>query len=321
MCGGLFSAMNDAHAGNGTHDSLGFLDATQWRTTFARYLTREGMSPTTVEMYTRLAGRWITDLRSSECATSAEAWFEWTTPAQMRRVTGYACRAFERFAKTTGIEIDLGVPRHLPPAPRPRPRAVTDGEFRMLLTLAKTMFTTETGITVRVWLRLLDSLGARRSESIVSWDQINLDAGTITVYGKTGARTLPLSRRLRRVLRWLHRRRPGSPWQGSRGRPLGGATLYKYFKRLARAAGMPRLRPHLLRHRRLTAICRSDLGKDQLRVLRFAGQRHLSSLQYYYEVGAEDMRDFVEPALAPHRDPRPHRANPAGISTGLISTV
>lgn len=286
---------DEGNGTNGNYTPLALLDRIPWQRGFGSYLTREGLSPTTVEMYARLAGRWINHLGDSDCATPAEAWSQWEAPAQLRRVAGYACRAFERFAETLGKEIDLGVPRHLPPAPRPRPRAITDAELQTLLATARVLFTRETGITVRIWLRLLDSLGLRRTESIVAWDQFDFDAGTVTVHGKTGTRTLPLSRRLRRLLGWLHRCRPGSPWIGTRGHCLGGATLYKYFKRLARAAGMPRLRPHLLRHRRLTAICRSDLGKNQLRVLRFAGQRHLSSLQYYYEVSAEELRDFVEP--------------------------
>lgn len=285
---------HDGNGANGHGNPLACLDGIPWQRGFGSYLTREGFSPTTVEMYSRLAGRWITHLGDSDCATPAEAWSRWEAPAQLRRVAGYACRAFERFADALGKEIDLGVPRHLPPAPRPRPRAITDTELRTLLTTARILFTSETGITVRIWLHLLDSLGLRRTESIVSWDQFDFAAGTVTVHGKTGTRTLPLSRRMRRLLGWLHRRRPGSPWVGSRGRRLGGATLYKYFKRLARAAGLPRLRPHLLRHRRLTAICRSDLGKNHLKVLRFAGQRHLSSLQFYYEVSVEELREFVE---------------------------
>lgn len=292
--------MNGHHEGigtNGNHAPLAWTEGIAWQRAFGTFLAREGMSPTTVEMYSQLAGRWIAHLGASDCATPAEAWSEWEAPAQLRRVAGYACRAFERFAETLGNEIDLGVPRRLPPAPRPRPRAVTDPELRALLATARVLFSRETGITVRIWLHLLDSLGLRRTESIVSWDQFDLASGTVTVHGKTGTRTLPLSRRMCRLLRWLHRRRPRTPWVGSRGRRLGGATLYKYFKRLARAAGMPHLRPHLLRHRRLTAICRSDLGKNPLKVLRFAGQRHLSSLQYYYDVSAEELRDFVEPTL------------------------
>jgi site-specific recombinase XerD len=56
----------------------------------------------------------------------------------------------------------------------------------------------------------------------------------------------------------------------------------------AEKIGRPDLRPHLLRHRRLTRLCSSTLGTNPLLVLSFAGQSSLSSLQYYYRVSLEE---------------------------------
>lgn len=263
---------------------------------FAAYLEGLGSSPVTVRTYSRLAGAWMERLEEGgDHPTPAALWLRWGAPPQIKRLTGYACRAYARFSREIlGREVDLGVPARLPAASRPRPHAPGDDVLRALRLAAKRSLPLETGYTLRAWISLVDALGLRRSESDVSWCQIDLDRAEITVTGKTGPRTLPLSRRMVRVLRWLKARRPATPWIGARGQRLSPATLYELFKSVARAAGLGHLRPHLLRHRRLTTICRTDLGRDPLRVLRFSGQGHVGSLQYYYDVPTDDLRGFVE---------------------------
>ncbi len=263
---------------------------------FAAYLEGLGSSPVTVRTYSRLARAWMERLKEGgKRQTPAALWLAWDAPPQVKRLTGYACRAYARFSREIlGREVDLGVPSRLPAASRPRPHAPGDDALRALRLAAKRSLPTETGHTMRVWISLVDALGLRRSESDVSWHQIDLDCAEITVTGKTGARTLPLPGRMVRVLGWLRRRHPATPWVGARGQRLTPATLYELFKGLARGIGMGQLRPHLLRHRRLTAICRTELGRDPLRVLRFSGQGHVGSLQYYYDVPTDDLRGFVE---------------------------
>lgn len=261
---------------------------------FQAYLADLGSSPVTVRTYAKLAADWMGRLETDEFTTPAACWLRWEAPPQIKRLTGYACRAYARFSQEVlGQEIDLGIPRRLPPPSRPRPHAPSDAVVRRLRLAAKTTLPRETGYTVRVWISLVDELGLRRSEADIGWHQVDFDNAAVTVFGKTGPRALPLSAGLVRVLRWLHARRPDAPWSGARGQRLDAATLYEIFKDVARSVGAGHLRPHLLRHRRLTAICKSDLGKDQLRVLRFAGQRHLGSLQYYYDLSADDLRGFV----------------------------
>lgn len=298
--GGLFSAMSISDPGWGSGG--GELVLTTFNTSevagpsFAAYLEGLGSSPVTVRTYSRLAGAWMERLEDGgKRQTPAALWLGWDAPPQIKRLTGYACRAYVRFAREVlRRDIDLGVPARLPAASRPRPHAPGDGALRALRLAAKRSLPTETGHTMRVWISLVDALGLRRSETDVSWREIDLGRAEITVTGKTGARTLPLSARMVRVLRWLRRRHPATPWVGARGQRLGPATLYELFKGLARGIGMGGLRPHLLRHRRLTAICRTELGRDPLRVLRFSGQGHVGSLQYYYDVPTDDLRDFVE---------------------------
>lgn len=262
---------------------------------FAAYLEGLGSSPVTVRTYSRLAAAWIGRVKAADGQTPAALWLRWGAPPQIKRLTGYACRAYARFSREIlGREVDLGVPSRLPAASRPRPHAPGDDALRSLRLAAKRSLPLETGYTMRVWIALVDALGLRRSESDVSWRQIDLGRAEITVTGKTGARTLPLPARLVGVLRWLRRRHPATPWVGARGQRLSPATLYEIFKGIARGIGMGGLRPHLLRHRRLTAICRTELGRDPLRVLRFSGQGHVGSLQYYYDVPTDDLRAFVE---------------------------
>ncbi len=268
---------------------------------FSAWLRQTGSAPNTVRIYRGLVSYWLDRLDASDSPTPALAWLEWDAPESIRRLTGYACRRYAQFIRDVFAEaIDLGVPRRLPPPSRPTPRPVTDPELSQLLRVAKLDLPYRTSVSMRVWIHLMDELGLRRGESAFGWDRVDFDRGCLTVTGKTGERTLPLSDTMHRRLRWLQDRHPVYPWLGDRGQPLSPDVLYVLFKRVARATGLGHLRPHLLRHRRLTRICRTQLGKDPIRVLRFAGQSNIASLSYYYQVTHEDLRPFL----------RPHFGNP-----------
>jgi site-specific recombinase XerD len=63
------------------------------------------------------------------------------------------------------------------------------------------------------------------------------------------------------------------------GRPCSVGTVEKSFKSLARAVGVPKLRPHLLRH---TFATQSLLNGAPLpAVMRLGGWRKLSTVQRY----------------------------------------
>jgi integrase len=209
-------------------------------------------------------------------------------------VVGYACRRYATFAsEVLGERIDLGIPSRLPAASRPNPKPISDKEFRKLSIAAKQLFPIETSFSFRVWLQFLNETGCRRSESEIEWSCIDWLRRSVVVRGKTGERELPLGRKMIRTLQFLFLRRRSVPWTGCRSQVLSAAVLYTLFKKAAVAIGRPDLRPHLMRHRRLTKLCSSALGCNPLLVLSFAGQSSLSSLQYYYRVSLEEKRRLL----------------------------
>lgn len=249
-------------------------------------------SPETTRIYINLLERWERNLEASG-ASHAEAWNCWKAPTiQIRRLTGYALRRYVTYQQECGGKVvSFPIPQRLPRSSRPNPNPVTDEELIQLRASMRMTLPAETSITLRVWLRLLDELGIRRNETPQCWSAFNLaeEIAVVTVSGKTGERTLPLSPKLVRILRWLKRRRPASLWLGAKRQKISPDTMYQQFKKAARSAGLGSLRPHHLRHRRLTKLCRSHLGFNQLLVLAIAGHQHVSSLQHYYRVSKQEM--------------------------------
>ncbi len=261
---------------------------------FENWLAETGASEVTVENYGRGVRVWLETLKGSELRPAA-AWLRWQAPKSIKRLTGFACRRYSEYFKAmTGESIDLGVPERLPAASKPAPRPVSDSELKALLIAAKRILPRSTSFSFRVWLRLMEELGVRRGESDLTWGSFNFGEQTVRVNGKTGPRELPLSAKLSRCLLWLRRRNRACPWLGARGQRLSVGVLYNEFKRLAATVGAPELRPHHLRHRRLTALCKSSLGANQLLVLSFSGHAHVSSLQYYYHVTLDEKRALLE---------------------------
>ena len=260
---------------------------------FEKWLFGSGASPVTVENYSRAVTAWLGVLEANEGHPGA-IWGRWNVGIATKRMTGFACRRYAEYVEeTSGETLDLGIPKRLPAASRPNPQPVSDDDLGKLLRTAKAILPQETGFSVRVWLRFIESLGLRRSESEISWNDVKWSEKSVLVNGKTGERELPLSRKLIKLLEWLHRRNWKYPWRGARGQELKGQVLYNIFKQVCVAAGTPNLHPHLLRHRRLTALCRSQLGSNQLLVLSFSGHSHVSALAHYYAVSLDEKRALL----------------------------
>jgi site-specific recombinase XerD len=261
---------------------------------FAGWLEETGATPVTVHNYTRAVERWSDVLIENPGVRPGKLWQNWAAPKSMKRLVGYACRRWvEFFGAVLGETVDMGVPSRLPAASRPEPRPVTDAEFRRLHLTAKRILPSATAVSFRVWLHLLEQTGVRRTESDIDWAAIDWEKNSVVVRGKTGERELPLGS-CGRLLAWLKGKNPEFPWLGFRGQRLRGAALYNLFKRVARHAGLASLRPHLLRHRRLTALCRSHLGSNPLLVLSFAGSAHVSSLAPYYSVSLQEKTELLK---------------------------
>jgi integrase len=263
---------------------------------FATWLLETGASRITAENYGRAVVRWLGIMQTHSSLRPAQVWLRWSGTPAMKRITGYALRRWREYNESIlGLLIDIGVPSRLPAASAPRPRPISDQELRLLRLKAKSLLPVRIGNSFRVWLAMVEELGLRRSESEIGWDQVQW-TGSISVFGKTGRRELPLSRRMLRLLSWLRRQNPTYPWIGAHAQKLSGGVLYNIFQAVSSASGLLNLRPHLLRHRRLTLLCRSSLGTNPLLVLAFAGHSHIGSLHAYYDVSLEEKRALMEAA-------------------------
>ena len=98
----------------------------------------------------------------------------------------------------------------------------------------------------------------------------------LRVLGKTGERTLPLTRSVPILMDWLEAHpdpRPGAPlfatvFNGD-VRFMDPRSPNKAFERVCHRAGVRRIRPHMIRHTKLTELARAGVGEYVLK--KFAG--------------------------------------------------
>jgi len=102
------------------------------------------------------------------------------------------------------------------------------------------------------------------------------DYAELRVIGKTGERTLPLTRSVPVLMDWLAAHpdpRPDSPLFATvfdgEVRSMNPRSPNKAFERICIRAGLRRIRPHMIRHTKLTELARAGVGEYVLK--KFAG--------------------------------------------------
>ncbi len=144
----------------------------------------------------------------------------------------------------------------------------------------------------RAALRLLYDLGLRRSEVVgLDVDDVDLDAGTISVVGKgrTQKTKLTLPGPTKEAIRqWLEAR--GTEMgplftnldRAGKGYRLTGTSLYRIVRRLGEQVGL-KVRPHGLRHTAITEACKlaQARGMGLEEVLDFSRHRDVKVLLVY----------------------------------------
>lgn len=152
---------------------------------------------------------------------------------------------------------------------------------------------TPRGLRDSAMIELLYATGVRVSELVgLSVPEVNLSAGFVRVTGKGNKqRLVPLGDIAReRVDEYLSQARPTfvrNPderglFLTGRGRPMTRQGFWKLLKRYARAAGLPDVSPHKLRHSFATHLI--ERGADLRAVQAMLGHADITTTQIYTHV-------------------------------------
>ncbi len=168
---------------------------------------------------------------------------------------------------------------------RPQRRVLTTKEITDLLDHAKQYRT--------IWLTFLCT-GLRHSELVnLTWDDVNLDKGMISVRGtKTCAavRTIPISPGLKVELNKIPGKRESYVFKTGRGTQFKNNLLTRFLQTLERAGINPKgLNIHTMRHTFATLLASNNTHPKHIQAL--LGHRSaLTSLDIYTKVYNEDLK-------------------------------
>ena len=147
-------------------------------------------------------------------------------------------------------------------------------------------------------LRTIYATGLRISEALhLTAAQIDSSRMVVRVLGKgQKERVVPLSPRLLTELRAYWRETRPTPWMfpgKDRHRPLNAATVQKACKRACRAAGLPRITPHTLRHCHATHLL--EAGVDTRTIQALLGHHRIGTTALYTHVTLAGVQQVVSP--------------------------
>jgi len=283
---------------------------------FLHFLAAErGLSPHTVEAYSRDLTRLVTALRDAgvealEQVAHADvsAYLEGLEAeglaAGSRARALVAVRQLLRFAAGEGLlERDILEGVHGPQQSRPLPRTLSPRESARLL--ASVDLSTPLGVRDRAMLEVLYGAGLRVSE-LVSLPLAGLDlrAGLVRVRGKgSKERLVPIGEAARAAIeRYLENARPTlagtqacpSLFVTRRGKTMTRQNFSGRLRELAIAAGLDpaRVSPHVLRHAFATDLLEG--GADLRSVQAMLGHADLSTTQIYTHGSRRHLRETVD---------------------------
>src|SRR4051794_38854540 len=209
-----------------------------------------------------------------------------------------AARTFTAWAHRTGrAAADVGAQLASPRAHRDLPTVLRADQAEQLVTSPAHAGDPAIELRDRAVLELLYATGVRISE-LCGLDRTDVDDGrrVIRVFGKGAKeRTVPYGVPAQRALDdWLRHGRPRirtsseALFLGERGGRLQPAVARRIVAAAARAAGLPHLSPHDLRHSTATHLL--DGGADLPAVQDLLGHTSLSSTQISTHVSTERLR-------------------------------
>ncbi|SDI81403.1 tyrosine-type recombinase/integrase [Lutimaribacter saemankumensis] len=172
----------------------------------------------------------------------------------------------------------------LPPSSKPLNRVVERHELEALLA--------EINPLMREIVEIAYETAMRRSEIIkLTPRHLDLDNRVLLVEnGKTGDRTVPLTRRAIALLRGAQER---CRTPETRLYPVAAHSVSKAVRRARDRAGLDdHVRMHQLRHTRITEVAKR--GFNQAQIMMVSGHRDVRSVQRYTHLCVKDVLDFLE---------------------------
>jgi integrase len=181
--------------------------------------------------------------------------------------------------------------------PAPRRAYVTEDEVDRLIAAAKTNSKRgANGERDATMILVCYTHGLRVSELVhLQWRQLDLDAGRIEVIRLKGSENgiQPLRGVEIRALRKLRITQPAGSrfvFITNRRGPMTRDAFYKLFARVARAAGITDVHPHLLRHG--TGFRLVNQGLDTLALAAYLGHRQVQNTKRYAKMNATRFDDL-----------------------------
>jgi site-specific recombinase XerD len=240
---------------------------------FARHLRASNLSPRTIQTYMEAVGAFTRFLAAKGMPANIaaikrdhiETWIEHLVNTSKPATAVNRYRSLQQFFKWAVDEGEIPVSpmakMRAPKIPRDMIAVPTDDDMRRLLATCDgpTFEDRRDFAILRTFLdsgaRLAEMTGLRWTPNDPEIQDVDLDAQTITVYGK-GRRhrtTFIDAKAAKAIDRYLRLRKrhahADSPmlWLGERG-PLTTSGIFQMVARHATEAGMPGLHPHIFRH-------------------------------------------------------------------------
>jgi integrase len=177
----------------------------------------------------------------------------------------------------------------VPPKPRPRCRALEEGDSRILAKAARSRGD-DPGLAVALMLYA----GLRRMEvATLRWECFDPPMEWLTIVGKLDVEgTIPVHERLRDLL-VAKGRTVGYVFPGRfPDQPSTSHRIYHWVRKVAKEAGVPDVAPHRLRHVALATAL--DATGDLKHVAGFARHRDSRSVDTYTRTTNRRLRAVVE---------------------------
>jgi integrase/recombinase XerD len=152
--------------------------------------------------------------------------------------------------------------------------------------------------TIQMVLRTIYATGLRISEALhLTAAQIDNSRMVVRVLGKgQKERLVPLSPKLLEELRTYWRQTRPTQWMFpgmDPHQPLNAATVQKACKRACRAAELPRITPHTLRHCHATHLL--EAGVDTRTIQALLGHHRIGTTALYTHVSLAGVQQVVSP--------------------------